>query len=99
MRQAARRTQKGYAEGGITVGVNTNTYLPSTVETDELVMAIQKLTDADEVKLVRWERTNEWAFRRDDTYFGGPSEQYELYIKREAGFGDGDTSHGGADRK
>jgi hypothetical protein len=76
------------------MGVNTNTYLPATVELNELVLVIQRLTDADEVVIKQAGPDRGLTARRGDEFSNG-NDWFDLYITREDGFGDGDTGHSG----
>ena len=84
------------------MGINTLAYLPSTTDLGDLTLAIQKLTDADSVKL----EVNPWndrpfaeAVRGNDVVF---DSIFEVTLVREAGFGDKDrdgnviTNHRGS---
>ena len=77
------------------MGVNTNTYLPGSVDLEDLARAIQLLTDADDVRIVPAGGARGLTATRGETYVSG-YDWFDLYITRDAGFGDGDTGHSGA---
>ena len=77
------------------MGVNTNTYLPGTLDIEDLARAIQLLTDADDVRIVPAGGAKGMTARRGQEFVDG-YDWYDLYIGRDAGFGDGDTGHSGS---
>lgn len=74
------------------MGVNTNTYLPGSVDLEDLARAIQLLTDADDVRIVPAGGAKGITAARGTTFVDGYG-WFDLYITREDGFGD--DSNGG----
>lgn len=80
------------------MGVNTLTYVPGSTDLGQLALAIQKLTDADNVRV----SVNDYAGNDDGSVsiveVGRGTDAafdriFELTIDREDGFGDGSKSH------
>lgn len=65
------------------MGINTLTYVPATVDLGDLVRAMQRITDADEVRLIAELREDVVAKRGDEAAFG---PFFGLYLTREVGF-------------